>query len=241
MANIYELLEQINSAIYGEDVRESIHDAIAQCYEDATGNSNSLSALVNMLKGSASIIKGEKTVDSLVPPAGETLVHTDVPSSVGAFTNIDSIYLTPGIYLVIYAALNMTYNTSGDRQIIFRGDGSGDSPTVPRQFDNVVAVPDEVGEVSLKGAEIVYITEDDPYLIDTGEHAGSKLFKLYLTQDSGETLGFASNITALKLLNYDPNAEDTTLTDIVTTLSAEVAALSGAGLELDANDYLIVG
>lgn len=46
MANITELLEEINTAVYGEDVREAIHDAIEQCYEDATGNPSSVSALV---------------------------------------------------------------------------------------------------------------------------------------------------------------------------------------------------
>lgn len=46
MANITELLEDINTAVYGEDVREAIHDAIEQCYEDATGNPSSVSALV---------------------------------------------------------------------------------------------------------------------------------------------------------------------------------------------------
>ena len=49
MADIYELLEQISSAIYGEDVRGSIHDAIEQCYEDATGNPDSLAAIFEKL------------------------------------------------------------------------------------------------------------------------------------------------------------------------------------------------
>ena len=43
---IYELLEKIKNAIYGKDVRQSIHDAIEQCYEDATGNPESVAAVV---------------------------------------------------------------------------------------------------------------------------------------------------------------------------------------------------
>lgn len=42
MNGIQDLLNQILSAVYGRDVRQSIHDAIKKCYEDGTaaGNSN---------------------------------------------------------------------------------------------------------------------------------------------------------------------------------------------------------
>lgn len=50
MSRISNLLAQILSAVYGKDVRQSIHDAIEQCYtdvsnaktlsEDATANAN---------------------------------------------------------------------------------------------------------------------------------------------------------------------------------------------------------
>ncbi len=43
---IYELLEKIKKAIYGKDVRQSISDAIEQCYKDATGNPESVAAVV---------------------------------------------------------------------------------------------------------------------------------------------------------------------------------------------------
>lgn len=36
MSRISSLLAQILSAVYGKDVRQSIHDAIAQCYSDAS-------------------------------------------------------------------------------------------------------------------------------------------------------------------------------------------------------------
>ena len=47
MAKITEYLNKIKTAVYGKDVRNSIHDAIKQCYEDATGNPNSVAAVVN--------------------------------------------------------------------------------------------------------------------------------------------------------------------------------------------------
>lgn len=42
MANVMELLRKIKTAIYGRDVRQSIYDAILQCYNDATGNPESI-------------------------------------------------------------------------------------------------------------------------------------------------------------------------------------------------------
>lgn len=44
MANVMEILAKIKTAIYGEDVRQSIYDAILQCYKDATGNPESIAA-----------------------------------------------------------------------------------------------------------------------------------------------------------------------------------------------------
>lgn len=44
MANVMEILGRIKTAIYGRDVRQSIYDAILQCYNDATGNPESIAA-----------------------------------------------------------------------------------------------------------------------------------------------------------------------------------------------------
>ena len=46
MAKITEYLNKIKTAVYGRDVRSSIHDAIKQCYEDATGHPDSVAAVV---------------------------------------------------------------------------------------------------------------------------------------------------------------------------------------------------
>jgi hypothetical protein len=45
--SVYDDLAQILSARYGKDVRQSIHDAIQQCYSDATGNPESVAAFAN--------------------------------------------------------------------------------------------------------------------------------------------------------------------------------------------------
>lgn len=44
MADIESLLKQILSAVYGKDVRQSIHDSIKQCYLDGKSGGNDLEA-----------------------------------------------------------------------------------------------------------------------------------------------------------------------------------------------------
>lgn len=46
MGIINEYLKKIKEAVYGEEVRSSIHDAIEQCYKDATGHPDSVAAVV---------------------------------------------------------------------------------------------------------------------------------------------------------------------------------------------------
>ncbi len=46
MSTISELLAVISNAVYGKDVRQAIVDSIQACYDDATGNPESLAALV---------------------------------------------------------------------------------------------------------------------------------------------------------------------------------------------------
>ena len=57
---INDLLKKIKEAIYGEEVRNSIHDAIEQCYKDATGHPESVAATVKEI-GEVS-----KRIDNLI-------------------------------------------------------------------------------------------------------------------------------------------------------------------------------
>ena len=57
---ISDLLKKIKEAVYGEEVRDSIHDAIEQCYKDATGHPDSVAATVKEI-GEVS-----KRIDNLI-------------------------------------------------------------------------------------------------------------------------------------------------------------------------------
>lgn len=59
---INDLLKKIKEAIYGEEVRSSIHDAIEQCYKDATGHPESVAAVVSGL--SKEIVERKTDVDT---------------------------------------------------------------------------------------------------------------------------------------------------------------------------------
>ena len=51
MANIKNELNNIKSALYGKDVRNSIHDAIKTCYDDASVNNDNANMEVTQARG----------------------------------------------------------------------------------------------------------------------------------------------------------------------------------------------
>jgi len=65
MTLINDLLKKIKEAIYGEEVRGSIHDAIEQCYKDAIGHPESVAATVKEI-GEISANLSKETTDRKV-------------------------------------------------------------------------------------------------------------------------------------------------------------------------------
>ena len=59
MSSISDFLKKIKEAVYGEEVRSSIHDAIEQCYKDATGHPDSVAATVREMNKISSDLTGE--------------------------------------------------------------------------------------------------------------------------------------------------------------------------------------
>ena len=49
--SIQNYLEKIKTSIFGKDVRQSIHDAIKQCYDDATINHDNANMEVKLARG----------------------------------------------------------------------------------------------------------------------------------------------------------------------------------------------
>lgn len=109
---INDLLKKIKEAIYGEEVRSSIHDAIEQCYKDATGHPESVAATVkeigevsaNLSKETADrkaeVSTERKRIDNLIASGtaqtqeiGKTIVQTKLGSS-----NMNMDYLAADKY-----------------------------------------------------------------------------------------------------------------------------------------------
>lgn len=114
MANVYELLEQINSAIYGEDVRSSIHDAIEQCYEDATGNPDSVASLVSDVQAlrddlpvTIKIIETPVTI-SQGTAASPSSTEIDVSSYAPSGKSLYNALVTLGVYSLPYLGPNIS-------------------------------------------------------------------------------------------------------------------------------------
>ena len=71
MSLVQKYLDKIKNAIYGREVRQSIVDAIDQCYKDATGNPESIAAMVDEFDGMKEEI--QKEVDNLDLKAQEII------------------------------------------------------------------------------------------------------------------------------------------------------------------------
>ena len=70
MASIQSYLNQIKNDVFGKDVRESIHDAIKQCYDDATVNHDNANMEVKLARGTHDtlndrLVENEKNQENL--------------------------------------------------------------------------------------------------------------------------------------------------------------------------------
>lgn len=64
MPNINDYLQEIKTSVYGEEVRDAIHDAIEQCYEDEKAREEQIDAVAAAQMG-AIVAKGVETLDSI--------------------------------------------------------------------------------------------------------------------------------------------------------------------------------
>ena len=68
--SIQNYLNQIKTAVFGKDVRQSIHDAIKQCYDDASVDNDNANMEVKLARGSHTTLndrlnESEKNQDNL--------------------------------------------------------------------------------------------------------------------------------------------------------------------------------
>ena len=128
MSSISTFLDNISSAKYGDDVRDSIIGALQQCYADATGNPDSVAAVIEDYRLSKdgistaveSLTGMYNTFTQTYNDSGQTVQSDETAGSVSlannTWVNCGSITLTPGLWLVIYGS-SFTANSSGERMM----------------------------------------------------------------------------------------------------------------------------
>ena len=93
MANIQNELNNIKNAVYGKDVRDSIHDAIKTCYDDASIVNNNANMEVKMARGVHSTLRDrlnksdekQKEISSQLEHKANTI---DVNSKIWSMSNM---------------------------------------------------------------------------------------------------------------------------------------------------------
>lgn len=107
MAFITDILNTIKNARKGKDMRQAIYDGIKQCYDDATGNPESVAAVVEQNDKMKELL--ENTPYTTVESEGEfeLPVHTINDSETSAWSTwssekiIDAIYPIGSIYMSV--------------------------------------------------------------------------------------------------------------------------------------------
>lgn len=110
MSVISDFLKQILTAYYGKDVRQSIHDAIKQCYEDATGNPESVASVVKQNDDMKELLENTPYTTAESEGEFELPVHTINDSRIGDDSTWSSKKIIDAIYPVgaIYMSVNST-------------------------------------------------------------------------------------------------------------------------------------
>lgn len=117
-SNIANLLNQILTAIYGKDVRQSIHDAIQQCYSDVGDPALNEDAFKKAVQSKiddgsiAAIIIGDDSIkennisNGSVSPKKTDFLSYEIPEAIGSVT-----YSSNGYLKIITDLIDCTENT----------------------------------------------------------------------------------------------------------------------------------
>lgn len=218
MSNIYDLLAQIENAVYGKDVRDAIHDSIEQCYKDATGNPDSLADIFEKLFNGS--IAGIGDIVEGVNDYADT-VNVDLNTS----RVINAIHLKPGTWIILSNALfipNEEETKDGFHCFVNIMRTDGDYVRILDESRSVIFVKSGA-RVSASGCVIVNIDSADSTLIEDSDPDinGTKLFTLCMIQEGSLTGSAKSSFTAIKIKS-DSDGDETSLAEQVAQNTAEL-------------------
>lgn len=222
MADVFDNISFIRTAHYGREVRTAIADSIEQCYADATGNPNSLASIIRALANGVTtgdVVEGSKGISEYIS------------ATQYEYTEINSIDLTPGVWLVcanVYSrhTIAVTDDAVYTDVVSFLDsdsiDGTSSSTETESMYNpNVIAFhPKKKQQYSTGGnAFIVSIDDDDNRLSE-----GVVSFWLFGWTNCDLGGSFKSTLTAIKIANDDSD-DETSIVEQVATNTAAIATL----------------
>ena len=119
MANIQNELNNIKTALYGKDVRNSIHDAIKTCYDDASVNNDNANMEVKLARGTHNTLNDRLCeVDEKQNSLSSQLEHIakvtgDLQNDINKY---QTIYINSDIYI------NKQILIPSNKEIVFRNN-----------------------------------------------------------------------------------------------------------------------
>ena len=203
-------LNKIKNAVFGKDVRGAIHDAIKQCYDDASVNHDNANMEVKLARGphntlndrlnnsdqnlaqtnaqlSASIeeIKKKSTINPFDFGAKGDGVSDDTKSLqdmfIFAYRNRKSIFITKGTYLIKKPLVVIV--SSNELQSALTITGEGVEHTIITCAEDFSAHLSE-GQLSTKSAFIIandtFLNDDDTFVNGTGNSHSVHMSGLFI-------------------------------------------------------------
>lgn len=202
MGLINEYLKKIKEAVYGEEVRSSIHDAIEQCYKDATGHPESVAATVGEINKISSNLDGEiadrksdvdterKRIDNLVKVKPDNFVEYTADNFLMSCKN-DGQKATTNTVLNVFKNINskseklanfITVSSNTKIQIKKRGLYS---------FDCKVEVTGTGADSGRKYASLkINDTQKNEYLISLVGETDQEFTNFIISLNEGDTISF---------------------------------------------------
>ena len=221
MADVFDNISYIRTAHFGSDVRTAIADSIEQCYAHATGDPNSLAAIVRALSNSG--------VGDVV--YGEHPYSDNITVDRNSYTRINTILLPPGTWLLLYNATFDPANNEDahDAQIttIIRTTRTNINTEVG--FANSQSYGNVAGtlNVSMCGNIIITVESDDETLVD-----GAKEFWLYMTHYATNSATANSIFYAIRIKSKLDSDEETSVVEQVAENTAAIASLQSLDTDI---------
>lgn len=225
MGLINEYLKKIKEAVYGEEVRDSIHDAIEQCYKDATGHPDSVAATVKEIREVSANLSKEtadrkaevgierKRIDNLVKDTTDNVVEykadnflmscksdaqaSTAETTLNVFKNISSKSENLGNFITISSDSKIQIKKSGLYSFDCKVQVTGVNASTGRQYARL-----KINDV-----------QKNEYMISLVGETDEEFTNFIVSLNEGDTISFTGEAdfddtwitlyTTIHILDYD--------------------------------------